>query len=520
VSHPDAGKTTLTEKFLLFGGAIREAGTVKSRKASRFATSDWMEIEKQRGISVTSSVLQFDFAGARVNLLDTPGHHDFSEDTYRVLTAVDSALMVVDGAKGVEEQTKKLMKICSDRKIPVLTFVNKLDRESRSPIEILDEIESVLQIKATPVTWPVSSGRTFRGIYHLYRKEFAPFDPETELDRWVPVDGANDPKWKEWLTSEEWDLLKEQVELVTGIYEPMNREACLAGDLTGVYFGSALNNFGVEILLKEFCEWAPEPQARFALERLIEPGEKNFSGFVFKIQANMDARHRDRIAFVRICSGSFSKGDEVFHCRLGRKLKISNTFQFLASKREQVENAQAGDIVGLYDTGLFRIGDTLTSKEKLSFLGIPNFAPEIFKRVALKSPLKSKQLRKGLEQLCEEGASQVFFPQTSNDIIIGVVGQLQFEVICHRLEQEYSVDAIFENCAYKLARWVFPASGSEAQFEKSLSELGGSYDVALSKDSEGRWTVLVSSTYALSKAIERYPDLEFHETSEAVSRVA
>ncbi|TVQ79463.1 MAG: peptide chain release factor 3 [Bradymonadales bacterium] len=514
VSHPDAGKTTLTEKLLLYGGAIHEAGTVKARKASRYATSDWMEIEKQRGISVTSSVLQFDYQGYRVNLLDTPGHHDFSEDTYRVLTAVDSALMVVDGAKGVEEQTKKLMKICSDRKIPVLTFVNKFDRECRNPLELLDEIEAVLGIQATPITLPVNSGKTFRGIYHLYKKEFYPFVANTDRDECFPVSGWDDPQWKSWLDDDELSQLKDQAELALGVYPEMSQEALWQGRLTGVYFGSALNNFGVEVLLREFCHWAPEPQARFATERLVEPSEPNFSGFVFKIQANMDQRHRDRIAFVRVCSGSFSKGDEVFHTRLERNLKISNTFQFLASKRVQAEMALAGDIVGVYDTGSFRVGDTISSKEKLSFLGIPNFAPEIFQRVVLKSPLKSKQLRKGLDQLCEEGASQVFFPQNSNDIIIGVVGQLQFEVIRHRLEHEYSVDARFESCAFKISRWVFSKEGQESKFDAALNELSKSYDVVLSKDSEDRWAVLISSQYALNKALERYPDLHFAETSE------
>jgi len=518
VSHPDAGKTTLTEKLLLYGGAIHEAGTVKARKAARYATSDWMEIEKQRGISVTSSVLQFDYQNCRINLLDTPGHHDFSEDTYRVLTAVDSALMVVDGAKGVEAQTKKLMRICSERKIPVISFVNKLDRECRNPIELLDEIESVLHIKACPLTWPIGSGRSFQGIYHLPSKAFARFQPDTEKIEWVQTQGIDDPVWESLIPADQREEFCEQLELIEGIYDPYTAEAYLGGNQTPVFFGSALKDFGVESLLKEFCQIAPPPLPRLAMERIVEPGEKNFSGFIFKIQANMDLRHRDRISFLRICSGKFKKGMSVFHMRLERNMRVNNTFQFLASKREQVEEAFAGDIIGLYDTGDFKIGDTLTEKEKLSFLGIPNFAPEMFKKVVLKTPLKSKQLKTGLQQLCEEGASQVFYPQNSNDIVIGVVGQLQFEVISHRLQNEYSVEAKFENCPYRLARWVLPKDSNSKKFEDSLRDLSKSYNTVLSKDAEERDAILVSSEYALNKAMERYPDLRFSDTSEIVSR--
>lgn len=520
VSHPDAGKTTLTEKLLLFGGAIREAGTVKSRKASKFATSDWMEIEKQRGISVTSSVMQFDYDGCRINLLDTPGHHDFSEDTFRVITAVDSALMVVDGAKGVEAQTKKLMKICSDRRIPVISFVNKLDREARSPIELLDEIESTLGIKAVPITWPLGSGKSFKGIYHLERKEFALFDEEEERSIWKEVEGPEDPWFEGVADAGLLEEFRENMELAHGVYEPFSREAFLSGEQTPVFFGSALNNFGVEAVLQQFCQLAPAPLKRLSLQREVEPQEDKFSGFVFKIQANMDARHRDRVAFLRVCSGEFKKGMSVFHPRLGRHLKVSNTFQFLASKRESLEEAYAGDIVGLYDTGDLKIGDTLTEKETLSFLGIPNFAPELFQKVQLKSPLKSKQLRKGLQQLCEEGASQVFYPVNNNDIIIGVVGQLQFEVIRHRLDAEYGVDARFEACPFKMARWVFAQSGMEEKLEGHLNELSTSYDTVLSIDGEGRHAILVSSDYALNKAKERYPELRFEDQSEIVSREA
>lgn len=519
VSHPDAGKTTLTEKLLLFGGAIQIAGTVKARKAARYATSDWMEIEKQRGISVTSSVLQFDYSGYRMNLLDTPGHRDFSEDTYRVITAVDSALMVVDGAKGVEEQTKKLMEICSQRKVPVVAFVNKLDRECRSPIELLDEIESTLKIKAVPMTWPLRSGKSFRGVYHLYKKVFTLFEADKERPEEIATEGLSDPRWKEWLEPDLYQEFQEQVQLAEGVYDKFDADQFLKGEAAPVFFGSAINNFGVEMLLKKFCEVAPAPRPRIALQRTVSADENDFSGFVFKIQANMDARHRDRIAFLRVCSGTFTKGIEVFHNRLQKRVRLGNTFQFMASQRAQVEEVVAGDIIGLYDTGDFKIGDTLTQKENLSFLGIPNFAPELFKKVILTSPLKSKQLRRGLQQLCEEGASQVFFPQNSNDIVVGVVGQLQFEVIQFRLENEYGAGARFETCAYRLARWAMPNKNEKPEkFAEALEALAKSYDTILCKDSEERWAILVSSEYALHKAEERFPAVQFLKTSEAVSR--
>lgn len=518
VSHPDAGKTTLTEKLLLFGGAIQIAGTVKARKAARYATSDWMEIEKQRGISVTSSVLQFEYQNHELNLLDTPGHKDFSEDTFRVITAVDSALMVVDGAKGIETQTKKLMEICSQRKIPVITFVNKLDRECRPPIELLDEIESVLKIKTVPMTWPLRSGKSFGGVYHMSRKIFTPFTTGENRPKEYSVSGLDDPQWKGWLDDDFYQEFKEQVELIDGVYERFDAEKFLRGEQTPVFFGSAINNFGIEMLLKKFCEVAPKPRARETLQRTVEPSESKFSGFIFKIQANMDARHRDRIAFLRICSGKFTKGMDAFHVRLQKKFKVGGTFQFLASERSQVEEAVAGDIIGLYDTGNFKIGDTLTEGETLSFLGIPNFAPELFQRVILKTPLKSKQLHQGLQQLCEEGASQVFYPQNSNDIIVGVVGQLQFEVIQFRLENEYGASSKFEACPYRLSRWVLPKPEHKDKFQKTLDALSKSYDTVLSKDAEERWAILCSSEYALNKAAERYPEVEFVRTSELVSR--
>lgn len=509
----------MTEKLLLFGGAIHEAGSVKARKASRYATSDWMEIEKQRGISVTSSVMQFDYQNHRINLLDTPGHHDFSEDTYRVLTAVDSALMVIDGAKGIEEQTKKLMKICSDRKIPVITFINKLDRECRSPLDLLDEIESVLGIHPVPRTWPAGSGKSFSGIYHIERGDFAAFSHESETMHWEKAPSRGDLQaWESKLSVGLTETFLEQVELADGVYEKMDAQKFLMGNLTPVFFGSALSNFGVEALLQEFCKLSPAPQPRHALERDVYPEEDKFSAFIFKIQANMDVKHRDRIAFARVCSGKFEKAMELYHVRKDKKMRAANTFQFMAAKRSQVEEAFAGDIIGLYDTGDFKIGDTLTQGEPVSFLGIPHFAPEFFRKVILKSPLKSKQLRKGLEQLCEEGASQVFYPLHSNDIVIGVVGQLQFEVIKHRLENEYGVDAIFESSSFRMARWVKPKKGSESRYEKALEDLSGSYDTTVSKDNEERLAILVSSEYALNKARERFSDLDFSDTSEIVSR--
>lgn len=521
VSHPDAGKTTLTEKFLLFGGAIREAGTVKARKAARYATSDWMEIEKQRGISVTSSVMQFDFDGHRINLLDTPGHHDFSEDTYRVITAVDSALMVVDGAKGIEPQTKKLMRICSERHIPVITFINKFDRECKNPLELLDEIESVLGVKTSAFSLPVSSGKNFRGIYNLHHKSFSKFEHNAEVISRTKVSGVEDPQLRVLIGEDNFSDFEESMELLSDSHDEFSREKFLNGQLTPVFFGSALNNFGVQDVLECFCDLAPAPQPRISAERIVEPQENKFSGVVFKIQANMDSRHRDRIAFLRVCSGVFKKGMSVFHSRLGRQIKISNTFQFMSSKRESIEEAYAGDIIGIYDTGDLKIGDSLTEKEKLSFLGIPNFAPELFQKVLLKSPLKSKQLHKGLQQLCEEGTSQVFYPSTSNDIIIGVVGQLQFEVIRYRLENEYGAESKFESCAFRLARWVFPKPGSGIKdFQKDIAELGRSYDTVLARDAEERYAILCSSNYALEKAAERYPSLLFTDVSEVTDRVA
>jgi peptide chain release factor 3 len=415
ISHPDAGKTTLTEKLLLYGGAIQLAGTVKGRKASRHATSDWMELEKQRGISVTSSVMQFPYRGRVVNLLDTPGHADFSEDTYRTLTAVDSALMVIDAAKGVEERTIKLMEVCRLRTTPIMSFINKLDRDSRDPLELLDEIETVLGIECAPVTWPIGSGKHFRGVYHLVhdRVHFFSAQHSGRIATGAVVQGLHDPQLEERIGASAREL-REQVELVRGASNPFDVEAYLAGRQTPVFFGSAINNFGIDELLESFVEHAPPPRPRAAAQRMVEAGEDRFSGFVFKVQANMDPQHHDRVAFLRVTSGHYRKGMKVRQVRTGRDVQIANAITFMAREREQADEAYAGDIIGLHNHGTIRIGDTFTEGEELKFQGIPNFAPELFRRVLLKDPLRMKALHKGLDQLSEEGATQVFRPLASN----------------------------------------------------------------------------------------------------------
>ncbi|HEV7856857.1 MAG TPA: peptide chain release factor 3, partial [Herminiimonas sp.] len=445
ISHPDAGKTTLTEKLLLFSGAIQLAGTVKGRKSGRHATSDWMEIEKQRGISVASSVMQFEYRDHVVNLLDTPGHQDFSEDTYRVLTAVDSALMVIDAAKGVEEQTIKLLNVCRMRNTPIITFMNKLDRETRDPLELLDELESVLKIECAPVTWPIGMGKNFRGVYHLLRDEIMLFAPGSEKadQTFEVVKGIDNPRLAEMFPLE-IEQLKMEVELVHGASHPFELDAFLNGTRTPVFFGSAINNFGVREILNALLDWAQPPRERDATIRAVKPTETPFSGFVFKIQANMDPAHRDRIAFLRVCSGRFERGMKVKHLRLNREIKVSSVVTFMASSREQVEEAYAGDIIGLPNHGNMQIGDSFSEGELLQFTGIPYFAPDFFRSVRIRNPLKIKQLHKGLQQLGEEGAIQVFKPVNSSDLILGGVGVLQFEVVASRLMNEYGVDAVFE----------------------------------------------------------------------------
>jgi len=511
ISHPDAGKTTLTEKLLLFGGAIQLAGTVKGRKAARHATSDWMAMEQERGISVTSSVMQFPYKDRIVNLLDTPGHEDFSEDTYRTLTAVDSALMVIDCARGVEARTEKLMDVCRLRTTPVMTFINKLDREGREPIELLDEIENMLNIRCAPVTWPIGMGKRFKGVYHLHNETVHFFSPSHggKVQEGEVVEGLDNPKLKE-ILGDMTDELRDELELVQGASNAFDKEAYLAGELSPVFFGSAINNFGVAELLDDFVSYAPGPQARPTVTRVVEPGEDAFTGFAFKIQANMDPQHRDRVAFVRICSGSFQKGMKLRHVRLGKDIRISDALTFLAADRGHVETAWSGDIIGLHNHGTIRIGDTFTTGEELAFTGIPNFAPELFRRAVLKDPLKMKQLQKGLDQLCEEGATQLFRPCTSNDLILGAVGVLQFEVVAQRLKDEYKVECQFEAISVQQARWIY------CEDEKMLEDFRKKLDSNLSFDHSGELVYLAPTRVNLQMSQERWPDVEFRATREQV----
>ncbi|MBN2809776.1 MAG: peptide chain release factor 3, partial [Deltaproteobacteria bacterium] len=438
ISHPDAGKTTLTEKLLLFGGAIQMAGAVKSRKTARHATSDWMAIEQERGISVTSSVMKFNYRDYEINLLDTPGHQDFSEDTYRVLTAVDSALMVIDSAKGVEPQTEKLMEVCRMRNTPIITFINKMDRDGLEPLEILADIEDKLQVECAPLSWPIGMGNSFKGVYNLYRQRLNLFTPGKESHRQegLVIEDLNDPQLDE-LLGKQAEILREDIELMAGAANPFDHAEYLKASQTPVFFGSAINNFGVREVLDAFVELAPAPGPRAALSRVVKPQEPEFSGFTFKIQANMDPAHRDRIAFFRICSGKFTRGMKVRHHRLGKEITVANATIFMAQDRSNIEEAWPGDIIGIHNHGTIKIGDTFTTKEELKFTGIPNFAPEHFRRVVLKNPLKAKQLIKGLLQLSEEGAVQVFRPLLGSDYILGAVGVLQFEVTMARLKAEY-----------------------------------------------------------------------------------
>lgn len=509
ISHPDAGKTTITERLLLLGQLIQVAGTVKGKKADRHATSDWMTMEQERGISVTSSVMQFPYRGRIVNLLDTPGHEDFSEDTYRTLTAVDSALMVIDGAKGVEDRTIKLMNVCRLRDTPIFSFINKLDRDIRDPIELLDEIETVLNIQAAPINWPISMGHTFRGVYNLYTDTIHLYQhgKGRTLEEGRTISGLDSEAAREAL-GEEWLELTEQVELVRGASHAFDREQFLAGKLTPVFFGTALGNFGVRELLDDFVEWAPSPLPRATVERVVEPHEPSFSGFVFKIQANMDPRHRDRIAFLRICSGAYEQGMRIRHVRIGKDVRIADAVSFKAGDRATVEKAVAGDIIGLHNHGTIQIGDAFSEGEALKFTGIPHFAPELFRSIRLRDPLKMKQLRRGLQQLSEEGSAQVFFPLNRNVIVVGAVGQLQFEVVAYRLKDEYKVDAIYDAVSVHTARWV------ECSDARKLEEFKRRAGENLAEDGGGHLTYLAPSRVNLSLTEERWPDIEFHATRE------
>lgn len=510
ISHPDAGKTTMTEKLLLWGKAIQVAGMVKSRKSDRSATSDWMEMEKERGISITTSVMQFPYKDHIINLLDTPGHEDFSEDTYRTLTAVDSALMVIDGAKGVEERTIKLMDVCRMRDTPIVSFVNKMDREIREPLELLDEIESVLNIRCVPITWPLGMGREFAGVYHLrenktyiYKAGFGSTITEIEVR-----DGYDYPDIRAKIGDLAFKAFEESLELAQMASEDFDQELFLQGKQTPVLFGTALGNFAVDHVLDAFINWSPSPKAHHAQERVVEATEEKFSGFVFKIQANMDPKHRDRIAFMRICSGKYEKGLKMNHVRIGKEVRISDALTFLAGEREHLEEAWAGDIIGLHNHGTIQIGDTFTSGENLHFTGIPHFAPELFRRVRLKDPLKSKQLQKGLKELSEEGATQVFMPQNSNDLILGAVGVLQFDVVAYRLKEEYKVDCVYEPVSIHTVRWI------HCDDEKKLNEFKKKAYDQLSIDGGGHLTYLAPSRVNLQLMQERYPDIQFFATRE------
>ena len=515
ISHPDAGKTTLTEKLLLFGGAIQLAGTVKARKSARHATSDWMEVEKQRGISVTSSVMQFDYAGHTINLLDTPGHQDFSEDTYRVLTAVDAAVMVIDAAKGVEEQTIKLLEVCRLRDTPIITFVNKMDREVREPLALLEEIESVLKIDCAPVSWPLGMGKSFRGVFHLLHDQLMRFTPGEERvrDDTELIEGLDNPRLAE-LFPNEMPALLHDVDLIRSASSPFDITAFLAGRQTPVFFGSGINNFGVREILQALVEWAPPPQPRDGGPRRVDPAETDFSGFVFKIQANMDPKHRDRIAFFRVCSGRYKPGMKVHHVRAGREMKLGNVLTFMANERVASEDAVAGDIVGIHNHGQLQIGDTLTEGEALGYKGIPYFAPELFREARPRDPFKAKQLQKGLQELGEEGAIQVFATAHTNTLLLGAVGQLQFEVVAQRLQSEYKVDAIYEGSSVATARWLtYPDENLRREFERQQYS-------SLATDVDGNPVFLAANKYNLQVTMERWPKVGFHATREHGERLA
>ncbi len=509
ISHPDAGKTTITEKLLLLGQLIQKAGTVKGRKSDRHATSDWMSMEQERGISITSSVMQFPYNDCIVNLLDTPGHEDFSEDTYRTLTAVDSALMVVDGAKGVEARTIKLMDVCRLRDTPIFSFVNKLDRDIRDPIELLDEIEEVLKIRAAPINWPIDMGRSFRGVYNLYTDIIVKYKQGqgSLLHEDEQIQGLASAEAKAYL-GDLYEDFCDEIELVRGASHGYDQDAFLAGKLTPVFFGTALGNFGVREMLNDFVAWAPAPIARATLERQVAADEEGFSGFIFKIQANMDPKHRDRIAFMRICSGSYTQGMKMRHCRIGKDVRIADAVTFLAGDRSSVEQAWSGDIIGLHNHGTIQIGDTFTEGEALKYTGIPHFAPEMFRAVRPQDPLKMKQLQKGLQQLSEEGAVQLFMPMKNNSLVLGAVGQLQFEVVVFRLKDEYKVECLYESVSVQTARWV------ECADDKMLEEFKRKGHDNLSLDGGGLLTYLAPSRVNLSLTEERWPKISFRATRE------
>ena len=509
ISHPDAGKTTLTEKLLLFGGAIHVAGAVKSNKIKKTATSDWMDIEKQRGISVATSVMEFEYQDHKVNILDTPGHQDFAEDTFRTLTAVDSVIVVVDIAKGVEVQTRKLMEVCRMRKTPVIVFVNKLDREGKDPFHILDEIEEELKIKVCPLSWPIDMGQRFRGVYNLFEKRLNLYTPSKQhITENVEIKDIQSEELEKHISIEQANKLREDLELVEGVYPELDINTYLSGDIAPVFFGSALNNFGVKELLDCFIQIAPSPRPVQAIERVVDPEEEVFSGFIFKIHANMDPNHRSRIAFVKICSGRFERNTNYKHVRFNKLMRFSSPTVFLAQKKETIDEAYAGDIIGLPDTGNFKIGDSLTGGEDLHFKGLPSFSPEMFKYIENADPMKSKQLNKGIEQLMDEGVAQLFTNQYNGRKIIGTVGQLQFEVIQYRLLHEYGAQSKWEPISLYKACWI------ESDDEKVLANFKSRKMQYMALDKEGRDVYLADSAYVLSMAQQDFPEIKFHFTSE------
>ena len=510
ISHPDAGKTTLTEKLLLFGGAIQKAGTVKRNKSEKTATSDFMEIEKQRGISVATSVMGFNYKNHKVNILDTPGHKDFAEDTYRTLTAVDSVILVVDCVKGVEEQTRKLMAVCRMRHTPVIIFINKMDREGKDPFLLLEELEKELNIYTRPLTWPIGIGNTFKGVYQIFNKKLNLYTAtkKTIADDYLEIESLQSPALDQTVGTTLAEKLREDIELIETVVEPFDLSLYRSGYLAPVFFGSAITSFGVQELLDTFVEIAPEPQSRETDQRVVQPEENKFSGFIFKIHANLDPNHRDRIAFCRICSGKFERNTFYYHTRLGKKLKFANPTSFMADTKSLVEEAWPGDVVGLYDAGNFKIGDTLTEGENVQFIGIPRFSPEIFKELENRDPLKTKQLEKGINQLSDEGVAQLFVQNPGNRKIIGTVGELQFDVIKFRLLNEYGASAEFRSSNYSNARWV---SSTNAEVLRKFIQYHSS-KIAFDKDKKP--VFLATSAWELDYTLKQVPEISFHDTSE------
>ncbi len=512
ISHPDAGKTTLTEKLLLFGGAIQEAGAVKSNKIKKSATSDFMEIERQRGISVATSVLAFIYKDKKINILDTPGHKDFAEDTFRTLTAVDSVIVVIDVAKGVEEQTEKLVEVCRMRNIPMIVFINKLDREGKDAFDLLDEVEQKLGLTVTPLSFPIGMGYDFKGIYNIYEKNINLFSGNSKknIEETIAFDNIDSPELEKIIGTEAAENLRDNLELVNGVYPDFDEEAYLKGELQPVFFGSALNNFGVRELLDCFVEIAPPPRAKKAEERLVEANEKDFSGFVFKIHANMDPKHRDRLAFVKVVSGTFERNTPYLHVRQGKKLKFSSPNAFFAEKKEIVDVSYPGDIVGLHDTGNFKIGDTLTGGEELHYKGIPSFSPEHFRYINNADPMKAKQLYKGIDQLMDEGVAQLFTLEMNGRKVIGTVGALQYEVIQYRLEHEYGAKCTYENFPVHKACWVEPEDAKNEEFQ----EFKRVKQKFLATDKKGQLVFLADSPFSLQMTQQKYPSVKLHYTSE------